>query len=68
MTSFYGSSCANNGKDALNTPDTNTSYNTLRTYNTAYGIELAGCLTVLANGLHNTFCDDINDECNNGRG
>eukprot|EP00976_Prorocentrum_cordatum_P009760 195024-Prorocentrum_minimum.AAC.1 len=21
MTSFYGSSCANNGKDALNTPD-----------------------------------------------
>eukprot|EP00976_Prorocentrum_cordatum_P089717 1187825-Prorocentrum_minimum.AAC.2 len=22
MTSFYGSSCANNGKDALNTPET----------------------------------------------
>eukprot|EP00976_Prorocentrum_cordatum_P108784 1194909-Prorocentrum_minimum.AAC.4 len=24
MTSFYGSSCANNGKDALNTPQSGT--------------------------------------------
>eukprot|EP00959_Pyramimonas_sp_CCMP1952_P099899 2088777-Pyramimonas_sp.AAC.1 len=28
ITSFYGPSCANNGKDALNTPEYNTSYNT----------------------------------------